>query len=63
MAPAHSARRPSAGARRAGYGLRWRAGWADHLLVSPDDGPGSGGALAFEVRLLGPVQVVRAGGR
>ena len=37
-------------------------GWADHLLVSPDDGPGARGALAFEVRLLGPVQVVRAAG-
>ena len=37
-------------------------GWADYFLVSRDDGPGAGGALPFEVRLLGPVQVVRAGG-
>ena len=29
--------------------------------MSPDDGPVSGGTLAFEVRLLGPVQVIRAG--
>ena len=34
---------------------------ADYFHVSPDDRPASGGALAFEVRLLGPVQVVRAG--
>ena len=37
-------------------------GWADYFLVSPDDGPGARGALPFEVRLLGPVQVVRAAG-
>ena len=29
--------------------------------MSPDDRPVSGGTLAFEVRLLGPVQVIRAG--
>ena len=29
--------------------------------VLPDNRPASGGTLAFEVRLLGPVQVVRAG--
>ena len=39
-------------------GMAWRA---DDFDVSPDDGPASGGTLPFEVRLLGPVQVVRAG--
>ena len=34
---------------------------ADHCQVSADDRPASGGTSAFEVRLLGPVQVVRAG--
>ena len=38
--------------------LVWQA---DDFQVSPDDRPASGGTLAFEVRLLGPVQVVRAG--
>ncbi len=37
-------------------------GWADYFLVFRDDGPGSGGAVPFEVRLLGPVQVLRSGG-
>ena len=37
------------------------AGSADYLGVSLDDGPGAGGSLPFEVRLLGPVQVWRAG--
>ena len=45
-----------------GLVLRGMAGWADYFLVSRDDGPGAGGTLPFEVRLLGPVQVVRAGG-
>ena len=35
---------------------------ADYFHVYPDGRPGSGAALVFEVRLLGPVQVVRAGG-
>ena len=39
-------------------GLVWLA---DDFQVFPDDRPASGGTLAFEVRLLGPVQVVRAG--
>jgi DNA-binding SARP family transcriptional activator len=39
-------------------GLVWQA---DDFQVSPDDRPASGGILAFEVRLLGPVQIVRAG--
>lgn len=34
---------------------------ADHCQVSADDRPASGGTSAFEVRLLGPVQVVRSG--
>ena len=34
---------------------------ADYFHVSPDGRPAAGGTLAFEVRLLGPVQVVRAG--
>ena len=34
---------------------------ADYFQVSPDDRLASGGTSAFEVRLLGPVQVVRAG--
>ena len=38
------------------------AGWADYFLVSRDDRPGSRGAVPFDVRLLGPVQVVRSGG-
>jgi predicted ATPase/DNA-binding SARP family transcriptional activator len=38
--------------------LLWRA---DDFQVSSDDRNASGGLLAFEVRLLGPVQIVRAG--
>jgi predicted ATPase/DNA-binding SARP family transcriptional activator len=34
---------------------------ADDFQVSPGGRPASGGTLAFELRLLGPVQVVRAG--
>jgi predicted ATPase/DNA-binding SARP family transcriptional activator len=34
---------------------------ADHFQVSPDDRLAAGGTLACEVRLLGPVQVVRSG--
>jgi predicted ATPase/DNA-binding SARP family transcriptional activator len=45
-----------------GLVLQRMAGWADHFLVSRDDGPGWGGAVPFEVRLLGPVQVVRPAG-
>ena len=45
-----------------GLVLRRMVGWADYYLVSPDDGPGARGALPFEVRLLGPVQVMRAAG-
>ena len=39
-------------------GLVWQA---DDIQVSSDDRNASGGTLAFEVRLLGPVQVARAG--
>ena len=38
--------------------LVWQA---DDIQVSSDDRNASGGTLAFEVRLLGPVQVARAG--
>jgi predicted ATPase/DNA-binding SARP family transcriptional activator len=48
------ARQSSAGVARPGAG-------GDYFQVSPGDGPASGGTLAFEVRLLGPVQVIRAG--
>ena len=34
---------------------------ADYFHMYPDGRPASGAALVFEVRLLGPVQVVRAG--
>ena len=41
--------------------LPWMVWQADYFHVSEDGRPASGGTLAFEVRLLGPVQVARAG--
>jgi predicted ATPase/DNA-binding SARP family transcriptional activator len=42
-------------------GLPWLVLAMDHAGVSLNPGPDAGGTLAFEVRLLGPVRVLRAG--